>query len=30
MTQISIETINDHISMIDFELSGVKRIDGYR
>ena len=26
MAQISIETINDHISMIDFELSGVKRI----
>ena len=26
MAQISIETINDHISMIDFELSGVKRV----
>jgi len=26
MTQLSIETINDKISMIDFELSGVKRV----
>ena len=26
MAQISIETVNDNISMIDFELSGVKRI----
>ena len=26
MAPISIETINDNVSMIDFELSGVKRI----
>jgi len=26
MAQISIETVNDNISMIDFELSGIKRL----